>query len=142
MIVKAPNKILTNPCEILTKDNYRNILNKFIYKSVLHRKEGVGISGNQVGMPYSLFSIYKDNKFWVNMINPEIVQTFGKKITHYEGCLSIPGKEYLTERFTHIEIKYRNDKYNEQNEVLDGLNAIIFQHEHDHISGKLIGVKK
>ena len=76
------------------------------------------------------------------MINPEIVQTFGKKITHYEGCLSIPGKEYLTERFTHIEIKYRNDKYNEQNEVLDGLNAIIFQHEHDHISGKLIGVKK
>ena len=135
MIRKAPDKILTTPCQKLTKETYTKILSKFVMRNIPHRKNGVGISANQVGIPYALFTMIMSNKVgWVYCLNPEIVQFFGKKIKHSEGCLSIPGKSFKVERSTHIEVKYRDIKWKKQNTVLDGLDAIIFQHEFDHIN--------
>jgi peptide deformylase len=55
----------------------------------------------------------------------------------WEGCLSVPQIRGNVPRYTSIKVRY----FTEQNELsetqFDGFLARIFQHELDHLNGKL-----
>tara|TARA_Y100001963_G_C6755172_1_gene436413 strand:+ start:154 stop:573 length:420 start_codon:yes stop_codon:yes gene_type:complete len=138
VIVKAPNKILSTQTELLTVSNYRAILSKFIMRELPHRPEALGIAGNQVKLPYSIFSMKKSGK-WTYCINPKILVYAGEKIMYSEGCLSKPKKHFDTERYTQIDVAYLDKDFRRITETLHNLDAIIFQHEVGHLKGKLIG---
>ena len=58
-----------------------------------------------------------------------------KIIPYVEGCLSFPQLNLLTLRKKHIQIEYVN-KFNEvYSRTLSGKNAVVFQHELDHLNG-------
>ena len=68
-----------------------------------------------------------------------------KEITFYgdslkigdEGCLSVPGYSGKVERPQLIKINYLDAEGNQHDEEIEGFTAVIFQHEIDHLNGKL-----
>ena len=57
------------------------------------------------------------------------IEQFGKTAA-MEGCLSVPGKTFLINRWYHIKVTVDNHDH----ELVE-MNARIFQHEYDHIQG-------
>jgi peptide deformylase len=70
------------------------------------------------------------------IINPEIVAYKGKT-TFDEGCLSVPSFFETVERHEWIRLKFNNLMGEEKFLELDGLLAIVVQHEMDHLEGTL-----
>lgn len=71
------------------------------------------------------------------MINPEFEPLSDHKEKDWEGCLSIPGIRALVPRYREILIRY-TDQQGESVELrLEGFVARIFQHEYDHLEGRV-----
>lgn len=57
----------------------------------------------------------------------------------YEACLSLPDFPALVRRYTGIQVKYQTETGKViDNQRLENLPAIVFQHEYDHLDGILI----
>ena len=72
------------------------------------------------------------------MINPEIHATSTTRETQPEGCGSIPGVLVDVERPTNISAYWVDVTGKGHNVAMEGYEARIFQHELDHLDGKLI----
>lgn len=97
---------------------------------------GVGLAGPQVGVSLRIFT-YDDGETGPRvMLNPELADADGE-IVEDEGCLSIPGPFHPTARFRSITCRGLDVRGRPIEVVGDGLLARIFQHETDHLDGKL-----
>lgn len=128
-----PEEILKKKCkEVKAVDScIREILEEM--RSLMIESKGVGIAANQVGLDISLIVVEAKDVIF-KLVNPVIVKTQGN-ISVIEGCLSFPGLELKIKRADKIWIKALNEKG--ENIVLEseGVLAVIFQHEIDHING-------
>jgi peptide deformylase len=70
-------------------------------------------------------------------INPVITIVAPDQAGFWEGCLSIPGLRGFVERPQHIRIDYLNRQGLAQSVALEGFLATVFQHEFDHLQGRL-----
>lgn len=61
-----------------------------------------------------------------------------RKASGIEGCLSIPKKWLYVPRFKRIKVSYQNLAGNALEREIEGYEARLFQHECDHLEGKLI----
>jgi peptide deformylase len=96
---------------------------------------GVGLSANQVGLPYRMFVMgTADNN--VVIVNPEIVEFRGEPDTFREGCLSYPGLQMYIKRPPRILVRYQNVEGELRELEYAGLSARIFQHEYEHMQGR------
>lgn len=75
----------------------------------------------------------KNPRFFVN---PELMRVEGE-ITFEEGCLSVPKVYGEVDRKEKISVRYQNLDGDTIEEELEGLAAIAFQHELDHLNGVL-----
>ncbi len=80
---------------------------------------------------------YKPNVPLTVMVNPVITPTTSELFENYEGCLSVPNLRGVVRRFATIEISYLDRFGNEITRPVRGLTAGTFQHECDHLDGKL-----
>jgi len=72
-------------------------------------------------------------------LNPEIINEGGKIIQNLEGCLSVPAKRIKVPRNTQITLNFHSvGNFQAQSRVLYGNDALVVQHEVDHLNGKLI----
>lgn len=71
------------------------------------------------------------------MINPVFEAVSEEKEKDWEGCLSIPGIRALVPRFKTIKALYTNEQGRFIEQQLEGFVARIFQHEADHLEGKV-----
>ena len=71
------------------------------------------------------------------MINPEITAHSDVCEIDEEGCLSLPGIFGQVERWRQIIVAYTTLTGQSENRQLAGLDAIIVQHEIDHLNGVL-----
>lgn len=71
------------------------------------------------------------------MINPQFAALSDVKQKGWEGCLSIPGIRALVPRYSEIEITYTNEQSERVVLVLTDFVARVFQHEYDHLDGKV-----
>lgn len=123
---------LTNPDHIMK-------VNQAIPEMILEMldNKGIGIAAPQIGVLLRLIVI-KD----IVAINPEITARGGTLNIDREGCLSIPDKVFFVPRSTPITVSYTvidedmNQTRVEKN--YDGYLATVWQHEIDHLDGKLI----
>ena len=104
---------------------------------------GVGLAANQVGLDLRLAVILiptsdeKDAPLQrYVIINPQIIAKHGEKLDE-EGCLSLPGLWAEVKRATDVTLKYVDENGQEQTKRARGLLAKAFQHEVDHLDGKL-----
>ena len=70
-------------------------------------------------------------------INAQKIKEGGQVWEYEEGCLSIPNIRGDVSRPAVLRIRYMDENFVEHEEVFDGLNARVIQHEYDHIEGIL-----
>lgn len=71
------------------------------------------------------------------MINPEFKALTEIREKDWEGCLSVPGIRALVPRYQEILIQYTDQQGDLIETKLSGFVARIFQHEVDHLEGKI-----
>lgn len=70
-------------------------------------------------------------------VNPHIEVLNTTTAGFWEGCLSVPGLRGFVERPQHVKVTSKNLRGEEQNHEFEGFLATVFQHEFDHLDGKL-----
>lgn len=100
--------------------------------------DGVGLAANQVDVLKRIFVAAPEGKKGEKyvFVNPVILAAEGE-IVNEEGCLSVPGVTGDVMRAKRIEIEAQGLDGAVFKTRLEGLMAIIFQHELDHLDGKL-----
>ncbi len=103
--------------------------------------EGVGLAANQVGLTEQFFVAKledsKGKEVFKAYFNPKIISYSKTTKLFFEGCLSIPDYYGEITRPSAVEVSYM-DKYGKGiKEKLTGFPAWVFQHEYDHLQGKL-----
>jgi peptide deformylase len=71
------------------------------------------------------------------VINPEITPTTDKLFGMYEGCLSLPGMRGYVERPAAVHVRYLDEDGEVVEEDLEGYQAVVMQHEYDHLQGRV-----
>ena len=101
-------------------------------------EHGVGLAAIQIGIPIRV-AIARINGEIHRLLNPEILEHSESKIMFPdEGCLSIPNKVVNTERYEWVKVK---DEINGE-KIYKGFEAVVVQHEIDHMNGELITDRK
>lgn len=70
-------------------------------------------------------------------VNPEVLWTSEELYTYEEGCLSIPEYFDQVERPARVRVAYLDRDSQRIEEEIEGLYAVCFQHELDHLNGVL-----
>lgn len=104
--------------------------------TLVERGDGVGLASPQVGRNERIIAI-KERRGIEIYINPEITKRSDKTEIGEEGCLSVPGVWGLVERAKRVSIKALDRHGRRIERDCKGLEAIIFQHEIDHLDGVL-----
>ena len=71
------------------------------------------------------------------LVNPVLTPVGDEQFANYEGCLSVPNLRGRVPRFVHLHVHAWDRHGNEIDEVVHGLKAGTYQHEVDHLLGKL-----
>ena len=112
----------------------------------MHDANGAGLAANQVYEPIRICAIevknnprypYKPNFPLTILVNPVVVPTTDDTFLNYEGCLSVPNLRGEVRRFTGVHVRAW-DRHGKDIELdVKGLTAGTFQHEVDHLDGKV-----
>jgi peptide deformylase len=139
-ILKYGDSILLEPArqvDAITPDIER-LIDDMI--ETMYAAPGVGLAAPQVGVPLRIFvvdlSLGRDPASLLVMVNPEFVSREGMQLEE-EGCLSVPGFNATVVRPMHAIVKGFNRDGSEQFHEGRELLARAFQHEMDHLDGKL-----
>lgn len=101
----------------------------------MYAADGVGLAGPQVGVSRRLF-VADIGDGPIRLVNPRLVDSKGRSVGT-EGCLSIPGILGEVERWTNVVMKGWDETGEPVVYEAKGLLAVVFQHELDHLDGKL-----
>lgn len=112
----------------------------------MHDANGAGLAANQVFEPIRICAIevkdnprypYKPNWPLTILVNPEVTATTEETFMNYEGCLSVPNLRGEVRRFAGVRVKGWDRDGNDVDFDVKGLTAGTFQHEVDHLDGKV-----
>jgi peptide deformylase len=107
---------------------------------------GAGLAANQVHEPLRICAIeiknnprypYKPNYPLTILVNPVVVPTTDETFMSYEGCLSVPNLRGEVRRFTAVRVRAWDREGKDLDFEVKGLTAGTFQHEVDHLDGKV-----
>jgi peptide deformylase len=109
-------------------------------KELMYEADGIGLAATQVGIQLRIFTfdLSEEKNSPQVVINPRIISKSQEKIEFEEGCLSIPGLRLPIKRSRKIIVKWIDERGNEHQKELENLESVLFQHEIDHLDGKLI----
>lgn len=123
--VKAVNKIT---------EYHRSLLSNM--SRLMYSVSGVGLAAPQVGVSESLIVVDIGAGLY-KLINPKITKKEGAQISE-EGCLSVPGVSMKIKRAKSVTVSALDDTGKPVIIEAENLLACVFQHELDHLNGKLI----
>ena len=105
----------------------------------LYEWEGAGLAAPQVGVLKKLvvIDIREEPATLYKMINPKIVWRSEELIDSKEGCLSLPKLRATVVRHERVRVEYLDENFEKQTVEGEGFLSCCFQHEIDHLSGKL-----
>ena len=144
----AVKKILLYPDPLLLMRSAKiNIFDKNLVNlskdliDTMYDADGVGLAAPQIGINKRIFvmdcSSENEEKDCRVVINPEIEHASEELGSYKEGCLSIPGITEEISRPKVIKVLYQDVNGVLQRDTYDDLWSICFQHELDHLNGKL-----
>jgi len=134
-LVKFPNPILRQQAKTIPKvdGGLKTLIDDMV--STMRAEHGLGLAANQVGVLQKIL-VYDDGSGLGILINPKIVSSEGEQ-SGVEGCLSVPGLQGEVRRALKIVVKGMDATGKTVKIKAEGTLARIFQHEIDHLEGKL-----
>lgn len=149
-IIKMGNPLLREVAEEFTKEE---ILSSEVQELVedmwdtMHAYDGIGLAAPQIGISKQLAVIHleEDSERYPDIeasqkfviFNPSISILDETPQEFWEGCLSVPGLRGLVSRPRKIKIDFLDEKAEPDSIELNDFLATVFQHELDHLFGKL-----
>jgi len=138
-IVRYPDPRLRETCAELAEvdDGVRSLIERMF--ELMFTSQGVGLAAPQVGVSVRLFvaspTFQPDDRRVY--INPRIIRLDGSQDGE-EGCLSFPSIHCKVRRANVAVIRAVNERGEGFEETGEELTARIFQHEIDHLDGRLL----
>ena len=108
---------------------------------------GAGLAATQVGEAVQVCVIevrpgnprypYKPVIPLTVLVNPVVTPRTSETFANYEGCLSVPGLRGVVDRFVDVGVQALDRHGEPLDLVVQGLSAGTYQHETDHLQGRL-----
>lgn len=149
--------MLSQKCEDITEfdDNLGQLIMDMIY--TMETLKGYGLAAPQVGVLNNIVVLSTPMQVQISsangptgtpeyentiprrhvLINPKLIATSEATMEMEEGCLSIPGYFETRKRPNEVVISYQDPRGTECTAELTYTEAFAFQHELDHLNGKL-----
>jgi peptide deformylase len=132
----VPDPVLRTACDEITTidDRVRGLVDDLL--ETVDADGRAGLAANQIGVNLRAFSWNVDDEIGY-VLNPRIVDLSEETQDGDEGCLSVPGLYYPTERAWYARVE--GIDLDGEPVVVEGteLMARCLQHECDHLDGKL-----
>lgn len=149
-VMRMGNPILRQCAQTLSKEEILAESTQKLVQDLLETMEveqGIGIAAPQIGVSkqVAIVGIPEENSRYpqsessplVVVINPVITILDDTTQGFWEGCLSVPGLRGYVERPRKVQIDYMDLNAQPQTIIAEGFLATVFQHELDHLFGKL-----
>lgn len=104
---------------------------KFLYDN-----NSLGLSANQVGLPYRVFCMRGVPENFV-CYNPRIVTFSEDQVLLEENCLTYNGLCVKIKRPQHVRVRFTLPNGETMTKQFTGMTARVFQHEMEHMDGKI-----
>ena len=148
-IVTIGHPVLREPTQLITKAELaapavQQLIDDLV--DTMRHANGAGIAANQVHESVRIAVIevndnprypYKPPIPLTVVVNPVLEPLDDELVEINEGCLSVPDLRGNVFRHVNVRVRYLDRHGNEHDEVKRGLTAGTFQHECDHLDGKL-----
>lgn len=108
--------------------------------------DGAGLAAIQVYEPIRICAIevrnnprypYKPPIPLTILVNPVLTPVDDEVFSNYEGCLSVPNLRGMVRRSVHVRVQAWDRTGAPIDEIVHGLKAGTYQHEVDHLDGKI-----
>jgi len=113
----------------------------------MYEADGVGLAAPQIGRNLRMFVLDVDfdrdakhpdeTRNPQVFINPKITWESTEDEPFEEGCLSLPNVHAQVWRPSSVRMTWRDDAWEEHDELLEGYLARVAQHEYDHLEQHL-----
>ncbi len=139
-IVKLGDPVLERPAETVTLfDQELKQLIDDMFES-MYAAHGIGLAAPQIGISRRIavvdVTFKEDPDAKLVLINPEIIHMDGRQ-SQSEGCLSIPDFRENVTRAMRVTVRAQDVEGKWREHTGEELLARAFQHETDHLNGKL-----
>lgn len=140
-ITKHGETVLKKPSAAVDFEAMRSELPQLLKDmwATMYAAKGVGLAAPQIGLNLRLaiIDVKPDDKPQrLVLINPEIVGAAGE-LRDEEGCLSVPGVYAKLTRAARVRVRALDEHGRPRELSGEGLLARAFQHEIDHLDGRL-----
>lgn len=102
----------------------------------MFENKGIGLSANQIGLPYRVFVVGFEKENKQVFFNPRIVEASLEQVVLDEGCLSFPQLYLKVKRPSWVTVEYQHVNGEQKRDTFHGLTARVILHEYDHMEGK------
>lgn len=148
-IATLGNPILRQPARKLSLEELRSPeTQRFIDDLIetMRDANGAGLAAPQIYASLAICALEVDNNPrypykpripLMVLVNPELTPLTSETFDNYEGCLSVPNLRGLVPRFTELRVQAWDRHGAPLDFVARGLSAGTYQHEVDHLLGKV-----
>ena len=149
-VIKMGNTLLREVAKEFTKDEILSGDMQDLITDMwdtMYAYDGIGLAATQIGLSRQLavFHLEEDSERYPDLVeskkfiifNPSISVLDETKQEFWEGCLSVPGLRGPVSRPRKIKVDYLDENAKENSIELEDFQATVFQHELDHLFGKL-----
>lgn len=144
-IHQFPDSVLQKKAEAVENIDGRLVTMLENMAETMYAAPGVGLAAPQIGLSERAIVLDCDTdedrkdgtgRGLLKLVNPEILEGEGQ-ITWEEGCLSVIDFTSEVERAARVLVRAYTPDQKEIRIEAEGLLAVAFQHEIDHLDGKL-----
>jgi peptide deformylase len=141
--------VLREPAREVSLDELRGDVTQALIDDLIdtmRHVHGAGLAANQVHEPVRVAVIevdhnprypYKPPIPLTVMVNPVLTPVDDEMVVINEGCLSVPDLRGDVARHVKVRVQYLDRDGEPHDEIKRGLTAGTFQHECDHLDGRL-----
>ncbi len=143
-VLQIPNPLLKARAHLVEADalGLQTFIDDMV-ETMYHHPRCVGLAATQVGKPWRVIVLDASRidkpgtrHGRVILLNPWIVRKEGQVLLR-EGCLSVPDYTGNVVRAKAVEVHGKDRAGNAVEIKADGFEAVVIQHELDHLDGKL-----
>ncbi len=141
-VLRQPTQILTR--EELLSEQMQSFLDDLV--ETMREANGAGLAANQVYQSLRICTVevrnnprypYRPNIPLTILVNPILTPVGDETFVNYEGCLSVPDLRGQVRRHCEVKVDAWDREGNSISTVVKGMTAATYQHEVDHLDGKL-----
>lgn len=144
-ILTAPHPVLAKEARDVRDDEFGPALERLCsdMAETMYAAPGVGLAAPQVGDSRRIVVIDSGDKGQrgkrlLKMVNPTVVEWSRETIDWDETCLSVPEIEVTVQRQKRVRVTWREPDGAPRAEWFEDYEAVIVQHELDHLVGAVL----